>query len=317
MAREQQRHHLVAQVLVAEAPAVLVLRVEQQGEEVRAALAGRPPPGDLAEDDLVEPPPRRVHPRPRRARAAQDLQEVVARVERQRVLELRRRVHLPAHAVGVEAEERAHGDAQRQLTGRPVEVDLAARLPALERPVGLLLHRGVRRAAMRSWWKAGSMILRERRWKSPSIVSRPSPSSGHQLAEAAVAPREVLRVGDEHVVVGLGPEGEDVDVVQDPQAEDRPVALVGVQQHRQRVAEHRAGARHRERDVPRRQLVRDPSLVADVAHHPPDGVRRQRGGRAGERHRRDHTAWLAGQPVPVGVSRTSAHGAVRASVCVQ
>ena len=33
-------------------------------------------------------------------------------------------------------------------------------------------------AAICSLWKDGSMILRERRWKSPSIVSIPSPSSG-------------------------------------------------------------------------------------------------------------------------------------------
>ncbi len=33
-------------------------------------------------------------------------------------------------------------------------------------------------AWMRSRWKAGSMTMRERRWKSPSMVSSPSPSSG-------------------------------------------------------------------------------------------------------------------------------------------
>ena len=39
MAREHQRHHLVADLLVAEAVAVLVLGVEQQAEDVLAALA--------------------------------------------------------------------------------------------------------------------------------------------------------------------------------------------------------------------------------------------------------------------------------------
>jgi hypothetical protein len=33
-------------------------------------------------------------------------------------------------------------------------------------------------ASIRSRWKAGSMIWRLRRWNSPSIVRRPSPSSG-------------------------------------------------------------------------------------------------------------------------------------------
>ena len=33
-------------------------------------------------------------------------------------------------------------------------------------------------AFTRSWWKAGSMIRRDCLWKSPSIVSIPSPSSG-------------------------------------------------------------------------------------------------------------------------------------------
>ena len=49
-----------------------------------------------------------------------------------------------------------------------------------------------------------------------------------QLCEAPVAPAEVGRVGHGHVVVGLGPEHEDLRHVQDAHAEHGPVALVAV-----------------------------------------------------------------------------------------
>ncbi len=63
-----------------------------------------------------------------------------------------------------------------------------------------------------------------------------------QVAEARLAPVEVLRVGDGDEVVGLGAEHEDHRVVQEAGAEDRPVLLVEGEQQRQRVARRLQGA---------------------------------------------------------------------------
>ena len=54
MAGEQQRHDLVADLQVGERVAVFVGGVEQQGEDVLAALAGGAPAGDLGVDQAVE-----------------------------------------------------------------------------------------------------------------------------------------------------------------------------------------------------------------------------------------------------------------------
>ncbi len=83
----------------------------------------------------------------------------------------------------------------------------------------------------------------ERRQHHPAVravvgaVGRQQPVAEQhdQAAQLAVAPGEVLGAGDEDVVVGLRPEHEDDVVVKDPQREDRPVALVGVDQHAHRV----------------------------------------------------------------------------------
>jgi len=74
---------------------------------------------------------------------------------------------------------------------------------------------------MLSRWKAGSMMRRDRRWKSPSIVSSPSPISPIRVTEAAFAPLEVGGVGDEDVMVGRRPEHEDDVAVEQPQRENR------------------------------------------------------------------------------------------------
>ena len=52
--REQQRQHLVADLLVGEPHAVPVLGLDQQAEDVLARVPGPPAAGDLAEDDPVE-----------------------------------------------------------------------------------------------------------------------------------------------------------------------------------------------------------------------------------------------------------------------
>ena len=51
-----------------------------------------------------------------------------------------------------------------------------------------------------------------------------------QVTEAPVAPDEVVASGDEHEVVRLRADHEDLAVVEDPQAEDRPVCVVVVEQ---------------------------------------------------------------------------------------
>ncbi len=65
VAREQERHHLVTDLLVAQLLALFVGRIEQQAEHVVAALAGVPPPGDLVEDHRVERSPGLLHLRER------------------------------------------------------------------------------------------------------------------------------------------------------------------------------------------------------------------------------------------------------------
>ena len=104
-----------------------------------------------------------------------------------------------------------------------------------------------------------------------------------QVAQVALAPREVRGVRDGHVVVGLGPEHEHDVAVEDAQREDRAVALVGLEQQRQRVARERVVRAQSERRVAGRERHRRAALGAHVAGHPRERVRRDRGGRA-QRH---------------------------------
>ena len=72
---------------------------------------------------------------------AQDAQHVVGGVEGERLLEQAGGVdRARALAVGVEAEQRAHGHAQGEPAGPRVEVDRAAGRELVERAVGLLDH---------------------------------------------------------------------------------------------------------------------------------------------------------------------------------
>ena len=73
---------------------------------------------------------RALQRRPGRARAAQDLEPVVAAVVGERALELARRDRARLRApVGVEAEQRSHRHAQREVARPAVEVDRVARSP--------------------------------------------------------------------------------------------------------------------------------------------------------------------------------------------
>ncbi len=178
VAGEQEGHDLVADLQVGEGGfAVLVGGVDQQREDVLAALAGGAAAGDLGVDQAVEGAGGFLLAIPGCEGPAEHAQGVVAGVEGEGLLEEGGGVDgACCGAVGVEAEERAHGDAQGEAAGPGVEVDGGA---------GDEGHRARRRSRssmvsseerMRSWWKAGSMIRREARWKSPSVVSRPSPA---------------------------------------------------------------------------------------------------------------------------------------------
>jgi hypothetical protein len=62
---KEQRHDLVAQLLIGQAGAILVFGVEQQAQDVRPPLAARQAARDLREDHRVEQRPCAVHRPPR------------------------------------------------------------------------------------------------------------------------------------------------------------------------------------------------------------------------------------------------------------
>ena len=116
------------------------------------------------------------------------------------------------------------------------------------------------------------MILRDCLWKSPSIVSIPSPSSGIRSPKPPSRQRNVVEGGDEHEVVRLRPEHEDVAGVEDPQREDRAVALVGLEQQPQRVDDHAVRAAHARRVVARADSRRGPGARLQLEGDAPQRV---------------------------------------------
>ena len=128
------------------------------------------------------------------------------------------------------------------------------------------------------------MIRRERRWNSPSIVSRPSPIRPIRSRKWPIAPEEVGGVGDGDVVVGRGPEHEHDVAVEQPQREDRAEALVGLEQHRQRFVGEAPRASDREARFARRERDGGRALVAQVAQQHRKRVRVQQRRRTDERH---------------------------------
>jgi hypothetical protein len=106
-----------------------------------------------------------------------------------------------------------------------------------------------------------------------------------QVAEARLAPVEVLGVADGDVVVRLGAEHEDDARVQQSQAEDRAVLFVGAEQERQRVVGDRVSAGVAEARLPRREPAAAAPLVGEIAGDPHDRVAGHHG-RARDRRRR-------------------------------
>ena len=237
MAGEQQRHHLVAHVGVRQAGAVLVLGVEQQRQQVLAARAAAAAAGDLAEDQRVQLAARVGQRRPRRARAAQHLQPVVAPVVGERALELARGIGPRRALFGVDPEQRAQRDAQRELAAPGVHVDPVAGAPRGDRAVDLLLHRAER---------GGDPLAVERRQHDPARApvelavdgEQPVAEQRDQVGEPPVAPGEVGGVRDQDAVVGGRADHEHHAGAQHAQAEDGAVALVGVEQQAERVGDH-------------------------------------------------------------------------------
>ena len=283
VAGEQQRHDLVAHVAVRQRLAGLVARVQEQAEDVLAAGAARPAVGDLAKDQAVEAAAGLPHARPRRARPAQHLQRVVARVEAQRGLELGGGVQASRpRAIGVQPEQRAHGDAQRQLARPRVEVEGLTGAHAREGGVRLGLHGRV--GGFDALAVEGGQHDPARAAVEVAVDGeQPVAQQWHQVAHAPVAPRVVGRVGDGDVVVGLGPQREDVVAVEDPRGEDRAEPLVEVEQQRQRVAREALRAGQARARLARREGDGRLALRAQVAGQAHERVGRDGGG-AGERH---------------------------------
>ena len=222
VAGEQQRHHVVADVAVAE-----TRRVEQQRQHVLAA-ARRCGGGRRSRRRSGRRAARATPAGSPTACAGRAAPAASTRARRSRArARSRARVRLESAS---RAEQRAH--ARR-----------AARARA---PTRRGRARG-RRASARSARSISSSIDAERRRDALVVEGRehdparllvevavdrehPVAEQRDQVAEAAVAPAEVVGVGDEHEVVRLRAEHEDVARVEDPQREDRPVALVGLEQ---------------------------------------------------------------------------------------
>ena len=212
---EHQGHHLVADLLVGEALPRLVAHADQQAEDVHLAPGrGCPALGDLAVDDLVEHGARAHHLRPGRAGAAQQAQVEVGPVEAERPLEVLGGGGALAGLVGVEPEQRPHRDPHRQPAHPLVDVDDLARPQALDRRRRLgdhRLHRSRDLLAVEGGHHdlAGAVVV--------GVVDRQQAVAEQrdQVAEARLAPVEVLRVGDGDEVVRLGTEHEDHRVMEE------------------------------------------------------------------------------------------------------
>ena len=125
---------------------------------------------------------------------------------------------------------------------------------------------------------------------------QPVAHQADQVAEVRFAPAEVGRVRHRYVVVGLGPQHEDHVGVEQAQREDRPEALVGLQQQRQRVIGEAPGARQREAGFSGREWDGRRALLAQVAEHRGERVGVEERRRTNERHGRSlQQNWLAGQ----------------------
>ena len=169
-------------------------------------------------------------------------------------------------AVGVDPEERAQRDAQRDVARPVVEVDHGAGHEAP--PARASTSSSITRCAAcdpRGGGRPAASSRRCARWYGSSVVSRPSPISGIRSRKWPSRQERFAAPLDEHVMVGLRPEHEDDVVVQDLEREDRPVALVALEQHGQRVADEAVRAPQVERQLAGRERHRRAAVGEDVA----------------------------------------------------
>ena len=207
VAGEEDGHRLVAQLLVghARAVALVVLRVEEHGEEVAAVFAGRAPLLDDAVDDGVEP-------RARPLEAAVGGQRQAAEELRERHHEPRERghrsrerlAHLLGLGLGLRTEERAADDGQRQVHHLLRRVERAAVPPALAlHPQRVIDHQrtvGIDALLVKGGLRQPPLAPVERR------LARQKPLAQQALRALEPAPLHEARVvRDEHVpdVVGV------------------------------------------------------------------------------------------------------------------
>ncbi len=303
MTGEHQRHHLVADLEIAEAVAVLVLGVEEQAEDVQAALARPATLADLLVDERVELLRGGLEARPGRAGAAEHAEDVLRGVEGEGLLEQAGGVDRPRRpAVGVEAEERAHGDAESEAARPRVEVDGAAGGQFPQRSRGLIDDRLDRR---------GEVLAVEGREHDPAraavevAVDREQPVAhqADEIAEVAFPPEEVRGVRDSDVVVRLGTEHEDDVAVEEAEREDRPEPLVAVEEHREGFVGEAPRPREREACIARREGDPRGALLAEVVEEHGDGTAVQERRGSDERHRPQPSTRLADRPVWAGPGR--------------
>ena len=125
MPGEEQRHHLVADLLARERVAVLVARLDEQREQVLAEPVAGAAAVDLGEEQRVEPPARPQHPRVRRARPRATWPATL-RAWKERAASNSWAATTPRagqvgdadlslRGVGVQPEQRPHRDPQRQV----------------------------------------------------------------------------------------------------------------------------------------------------------------------------------------------------------
>ena len=142
-----------------------------------------------------------------------------------------------AVVVGVEPEQGAHRDPHGEPAHPRVYVDASARSQAVDLGFGLGSHdldRALDPLAVkgRHHDPARSVVV--------GTVDRQQPVTEQrdEVAEAPLAPVKALGMGDGDEVVCLGPEHPDASRVQQPDAEDRAVALIEREQDGERVMRH-------------------------------------------------------------------------------
>jgi hypothetical protein len=233
---------------------------------------GHAAPRDLVEDDLVEDLPRGNQLAPGGAWTAQEPQVEVDPVVAEGALEVLRGSRALARLVGIEPQQGPHRDPHRQVPHPLVDVDDLAHRQGVDRPVGLQSHRLGRGGDLLTVEgghhdRAGAVVVVLVDGEEAVAEQR------DQVAEARLAPVEVLRVADGHEVVRLGADHEDHPRVQEAHAEDRPVAFVAVEQERQRVVSAGVGTGPAEVGRSGWELPPPLPLRGEVAGQPSQRVR--------------------------------------------